>query len=164
MSELNRPVFDFNGKSVLVTGGTSGIGAATAEAFARSGAHVVLAGRCHARAEGVLRRIRSAGARGHFVAGDIGDAGYCRRLLDDTMSFIGTPDIVVNSAGVIYHAAVDETSDAQWLDTFRVNVNGMFYVCRAAIPPMRRNGGGVIINIASDAALLTAPARAPCCR
>jgi len=153
MSELNRPVFDFSGKSVLVTGGTSGIGAAIAEAFAQSRAHVVIAGRNQARADAILARIHSFGAQAHFIAGEISDAGYCQRLLDDASSLTGTPDIVVNCAGVIYHATADETTDAQWLDTFGVNVHGMFYVCRAAIPPMRDKGGGVIINIASDAAL-----------
>jgi len=153
MSELNRPVFNFAGKSVLVTGATSGMGAATVEAFARSGASVVLAGRSHTRAEPLLERIRSCGVQAHFVAGDIGDAGYCQRLVVETSSLIGTPDVVVNSAGVIYHATAEETTDSQWLDTFNVNVHGMFYLCRAVIPAMRNKGGGVIINIASDAAL-----------
>jgi len=54
---------------------------------------------------------------------------------------------------VIYHATAEETTDSQWLDTFNVNVHGMFYLCRAVIPAMRNKGGGVIINIASDAAL-----------
>ena len=80
-------------------------------------------------------------------------AGYCQRLVDETSSLIGTPDVVVNSAGVIYHATAEETTDSQWLDTFNVNVHGMFYLCRAVIPVMRNKGGGVIINIASDAAL-----------
>ena len=74
-------------------------------------------------------------------------------LINQTSSLIGTPDIVVNSAGVIYHAIAEDTSDEQWMDTFNVNVHGMFYLCRAVIPPMRENSGGVIINIASDAAL-----------
>jgi meso-butanediol dehydrogenase/(S,S)-butanediol dehydrogenase/diacetyl reductase len=153
MSDLNRPKFDFSGKSVLVTGGTSGMGAATAEAFAQSGAHVVIAGRDRVRAEEILERIHSFGAQAHFVAGDVTDSGYCRQLINDASSLAGPPDIVVNSAGVIYHATADETTDQQWLDTFNVNVHGMFYVCRAAIPALREKGGGVIINIASDAAL-----------
>jgi meso-butanediol dehydrogenase/(S,S)-butanediol dehydrogenase/diacetyl reductase len=153
MSDIKRPVFDFSGKTVLVTGGTSGMGAASVEAFARSGAHVVFAGRNHERAENLLELIRPYGTKAHFVAGDITDVHYCASLIDQTSSLIGTPDIVVNSAGVIYHATAEDTSDEQWMDTFNVNVHGMFYLCRAVIPPMRENSGGVIINIASDAAL-----------
>jgi len=153
MTELNRPVFDFSGKTVLVTGGTSGMGAATVEAFARSGARVVFAGRNEARAGSLLERIRQFSIEAHFVAGDITDAAYCQHLVDETSSLTGVPDIVVNSAGVIYHATAEETTDAQWLDTFNVNVHGMFYLCRAVLPAMRKKGGGVIINIASDAAL-----------
>jgi NAD(P)-dependent dehydrogenase (short-subunit alcohol dehydrogenase family) len=153
MSDLKRPVFDFRDKSVLITGGTSGMGAATAEAFAHSGARIVIAGRNQQRAEEILNRITDIGGKAWFIPGDISDAGYCERLVGETSSLIGAPDIVVNSAGIIYHATADETTDAQWLNTFDVNVHGMFYVCRAAIPLMRENGGGVIVNIASDAAL-----------
>lgn len=153
MSVFKRPVFDFAGKSVLVTGGTSGMGAATAEAFARSGAAVVIAGRNRARADALLGKLRLSGHPAHFVGGDITEAGYCQRLVEQTGELIGAPDIVVNSAGVIYHATADKTTDRQWLDTFNVNVHGMFYVCRAVVPVMRDNGGGVIVNIASDAAL-----------
>ena len=129
------------------------MGAAAVEAFARSGARIVFAGRNEARAGSLLERIRQFGTEAHFVAGDITDTAYCQRLVDEAVSLAGTPDIVVNSAGVIYHATVEDTTDDQWLDTFNVNVHGMFYVSRAAIPVMRAGGGGVIINIASDAAL-----------
>ena len=153
MSNAKRPVFDFTNKSVLVTGGTSGMGAATVEAFCRSGANVVVAGRSRARADELIERLADAPGAAHFVPGDVTDPDYCRALLDQTQTLIGAPDIVVNSAGVIYHATIDETTDQQWLDTFNVNVHGMFYICRAAVPILRANGGGVIVNIASDAAL-----------
>ena len=66
MSDIKRPVFDFSGKTVLVTGGTSGMGAASVEAFARSGAHVVFAGRNHERAENLLELIRPYGTKAHL--------------------------------------------------------------------------------------------------
>jgi meso-butanediol dehydrogenase/(S,S)-butanediol dehydrogenase/diacetyl reductase len=157
MSDLIRPVFDFSGKTALITGATSGIGAAIAEAFARSGADVVFAGRSANRAESLLERIRPLGVQAHFIAGDITDPAYCERLSIETVSLIGVPDFLVNSAGVIYHATTEETSDAQWHHTFNVNVHGTFYLCRAVIPAMRSSGGGVIINIASDAALGGSP-------
>ena len=81
---MNRPAFDFSGKTVLVTGGTSGMGAATVEAFARSGARVVFAGRNEARAGSLLERIRQFSIEAHFVAGDVTDAAYCQHLVDET--------------------------------------------------------------------------------
>jgi NAD(P)-dependent dehydrogenase (short-subunit alcohol dehydrogenase family) len=153
MSGLKRPVFDFSGKSVLLTGGTSGMGAAAVESFAKSGARIVFTGRNQARAEKLLERIQGLAGQAHFIAGDITDPEFSHCLLSETGLLTGTPDIVINSAGVIYHATAEETSDSQWRDTFNVNVHGMFYLCRAVIPAMRRKGGGVIINIASDAAL-----------
>ena len=152
MSKPKRASFDFSGKSVLVTGATSGLGAAIAEAFGASGADVVLAGRDPQRGSRLREQLRGLGRKVEFIPGDITDPTYCDSLVRETMSALGHLDIAVNSAGVAYHATVDETTDEQWQNTFDVNVNGMFYVCRAAIPAMRERGG-VIVNIASDAAL-----------
>ena len=152
MPNYRRPVFDFTGKCALVTGATSGIGLASAEAFAASGAQLVLAGRDRKRGSALCERLRAHGQRVEFMPGDIADPDYCERLVKDADSALGRLDIVVNSAGVAHHATVDQTTDEQWKNTFDVNVNGTFYVCRAAVPRMKRRGG-VIINLASDAAL-----------
>jgi NAD(P)-dependent dehydrogenase (short-subunit alcohol dehydrogenase family) len=152
MAEHKRTRFDFSGKTVLITGATSGLGAAIAEAFAANGADVALAGRDPQRGARLRERLRALGRKAEFIAGDITDRAYCKALVGDAMSALGSLDIVINSAGVAYHATVDETTDEQWQNTFDVNVNGMFYVCRAAVPKMRERGG-VIVNIASDAAL-----------
>jgi NAD(P)-dependent dehydrogenase (short-subunit alcohol dehydrogenase family) len=152
MSEPKRASFDFSGKSVLVTGATSGLGTAIAEAFGASGADVVLAGRDPQRGSQLREKLRGLGRKVEFIPGDITDPIYCDSLVRETVSALGRLDVAVNGAGVVYHATVDETTDEQWQNTFDVNVNGMFYVCRAAIPAMRECGG-VIVNIASDAAL-----------
>ncbi len=152
MSEPKRPSFDFRGRNVLVTGATSGIGEAVAAAFAASGADVVLAGRDPQRGSRIRERLCALGRKVEFIPGDVGDRAYCDGLVADAISALGRLDIVVNSAGVVHHATVDETTDEQWKHTFDVNVNGVFYVCRAAVPAMRGRGG-VIVNIASDAAL-----------
>lgn len=152
MTNYKRPVFDFANKCVLITGATSGIGLASAEAFAASGARLVLAGRNKKRGLELCKHLTLIGQRVEFIAGDIADPAYCERLVNGAESILGKLDIVVNSAGVAHHATVDQTTDEQWTNTFDVNVNGTFYVCRAAVPLMKQQGG-VIINIASDAAL-----------
>jgi meso-butanediol dehydrogenase / (S,S)-butanediol dehydrogenase / diacetyl reductase len=143
--------FSFRGRKVLVTGGTSGMGEATALAFAKAGAQVVISGRDQARAESVCNRSSGEGSIS-FIAGDITNRKTCDELVASASEQLGGLDIVVNSAGVIYHATAEETTDEQWLQTMSVNVNGMFYVCRAAIPHLRKSRG-TIINIASDASL-----------
>ena len=143
--------FDFTGSRVLVTGGTSGVGEAVALGFAESGAGVVITGRDSERGNSVLEKIRTHGD-GEFLQGDLTDAGFCRELVDRSADILGGLDVVVNSAGVIYHANVEQTTDQQWHQTMDVNVNATFYVCRAAVPLMKASGG-VIINIASDAGL-----------
>ena len=152
MTIYKRPVFDFKNKCVLITGATSGIGLASAEAFAASGAQLVLAGRNKKRGRAICKRLTRTGQRVEFIPGDIAHAEYCEQLVRGAASALGKLDIVVNSAGVAHHATVDQTTDEQWANTFEVNVNGTFYVCRAAVPLMKQRGG-VIINIASDAAL-----------
>ena len=144
--------FDFSGKRVLVTGGTSGMGESTALAFAAAGARVVITGRNRARADEIIRHGRESSGSMTFVAGDISERKACDLIVDEAVGILGGLDIVVNSAGIIYHATAEETTDEQWLQTMNVNVNGMFFICRAALPHLK-SSRGTIINIASDAAL-----------
>jgi meso-butanediol dehydrogenase/(S,S)-butanediol dehydrogenase/diacetyl reductase len=144
--------FDFSGKRVLITGGTSGMGAAAAQSFARAGARVVINGRNHERARAIIDAARKQPGSVAFVDGDIGERKKCDLIVTEAIGILGGLDIVVNSAGVIYHASAEETTDEQWLQTMNVNVNGMFYICRAVLPHLKSTRG-TIINIASDAAL-----------
>ena len=144
--------FDFSGKRVLITGGTSGMGEATALAFATAGARVVITGRNQQRAGEILERCRESTGSMAFVAGDISVRKACDLIVTEAVGILGGLDIVVNSAGIIYHATAEETTDEQWLQTMNVNVNGMFFICRAALPHLK-SSRGTIINIASDAAL-----------
>ncbi len=144
--------FDFSQKRVLVTGGTSGMGAATALAFATAGARVVINGRDEARAREIIDRSGPLRGSIAFAGGDISERRQCDLIVTEANGILDGLDILVNSAGIIYHATAEETTDEQWLQTMAVNVNGMFYLCRAALPHLRRSKG-TIINIASDAAL-----------
>jgi len=144
--------FNFTGKRVLVTGGTSGMGESTALAFAGAGARVVISGRNQQRARQVMAHGKPASGSIAFVAGDITRRDKCDLVVTEAVGILGGLDILVNSAGVIFHATAEETTDAQWHETMNVNVNGMFYICRAALPALKASRG-TIVNIASDAAL-----------
>lgn len=144
--------FDFSNQRVLITGGTSGIGESIAVAFVESGARVVITGRNKDRARAIKKHCKKVTGSLAFVAGDITRRRECELIVTEAVGILGGLDIVVNSAGVIFHATAEETTDEQWQQTMDVNVNGMFYICRAAIPHLRISKGS-IINIASDAAL-----------
>jgi NAD(P)-dependent dehydrogenase (short-subunit alcohol dehydrogenase family) len=141
---------NFAGKVVLVTGSTTGIGAACARVFAESGAAVMLSGRDEPRGRTVLEALRAADGTAEFSAVDLRAAGACEGLVGETVRRLGRLDVLVNNAGVLYTANALETSDEQWLDTMAVNVNALFYLSRAAVRHMRRAGAGVIVNVASE--------------
>ena len=150
-----------NDRTILVTGATSGIGAATAQACARAGARVVLSGRNLEAGEVLLAELPGQGH--HFVAADLRDRRQAQALISAVIDKAGRLDVLVNNAGVVHHATVVETSDADWDDTIAVNLSAVFYLCRAAIPPMIEQGGGVIVNIASTWGLVGAEQSAAYC-
>jgi NAD(P)-dependent dehydrogenase (short-subunit alcohol dehydrogenase family) len=141
---------NFTGKSVLVTGSTTGIGEACAKVFAESGAKVMVSGRNEERGRAVALAIQAAGGSAEFVPVDLRAAGACERLIGTTIERLGGLDILVNNAGILYTANALDTSDEQWLDTMAVNVNALFYLSRAAIRYMKHKGKGAIVNIASE--------------
>jgi meso-butanediol dehydrogenase / (S,S)-butanediol dehydrogenase / diacetyl reductase len=140
----------FAGKVVLITGSTSGIGEACAKVFAGSGAAVMVSGRDEPRGRQVVERIRAQGGRAEFAAVDLREVGACDRLVAETVERLGTLDVLVNNAGILYTADAVSTSDDQWLDTMAVNLNALFYLSRAAVRHMQRRGGGAIVNVASE--------------
>lgn len=145
---------DFSGTAVLVTGGTSGIGAAIARAFGDAGASVLLTGRDAERGGEMAADIVSDGGAAEFMAADVTDKGACGRLVDTALDRFGRLDVLVNNAGIIHSGDTVETTDEQWNETIAVNLTAAFRMSRAAIPAMRKQGGGAIVNIASDWALV----------
>jgi NAD(P)-dependent dehydrogenase (short-subunit alcohol dehydrogenase family) len=131
-----------------VTGASRGIGAATAEAIAAAGAHVVLAARDREALDAVARRIRDAGGGATPVASDVSDAGDVERLFV-AAELAGPPAALVCAAGVLTAAPFAETTSEIWQQTLAVNLTGSFLCCRAAFLAMRSAGGGRIVNIAS---------------
>jgi len=145
---------DFSGAAILVTGGTSGIGAAVARAFGDAGAAVLLTGRDPARGAEVVADIASDGGKAEFMAADITDKDACGHLIEAALDRFGRLDVLVNNAGIIHSGDAQQTTDEQWNETIAVNLTAAFRMSRAAIPAMRQQGGGAIVNIASDWALV----------
>jgi meso-butanediol dehydrogenase/(S,S)-butanediol dehydrogenase/diacetyl reductase len=138
------------GKTALVTGATSGIGAAIALELAAGGYAVMLAGRDGARAAAMEERVAAAGGRAATWLGDLAEPGACRALVAATVERLGGLDLLVNNAGIIHYGSAEETTNAIWAETLAVNLDAVFYLSRAALPALRARGGGVIVNIASD--------------
>ncbi len=141
---------DFEGRVALVTGATSGIGAACARELAARGARVMLTGRSPERGAGVLEALRVAGGEGAFVAGDLRDRDFCVRAVAETLERFGSLDALVNSAGISIAASALETRDEQWDATLETNLSAVFFLSRAALRPMLARRAGAIVNVASD--------------
>ena len=136
---------DFTGRVVLVTGGASGMGAASARRFAAAGATVVLLDR---NADGAATVAAEIGGPEPLV-GDVSDSAFCREAVDTTVTRHGRIDVLVNAAGTIHRADSLGTDDADWRRVMGVNVDGMFWLCRAALPHMIEAGRGAIVNFGS---------------
>ena len=148
-------------KTALITGATSGIGEKTAELLAQNGATVVAVGRNVSKGEELVDRL--AGSGHSFISVDLSDKNEVQSLVDKVMEAVADIDVLVNSAGVALHGAVTETDDRIWDTTMAVNLNAVFYLCRAVIPKMVANGGGVIVNVASTWGLVGAENSAAYC-
>lgn len=141
---------DFTGKVVLITGGNSGIGRATALRFAAAGAKVVIAARNEEASRAVVTEIELAGGDAHAVACDVTKSADCGAAVDACFERFGGLDVLFNNAGIIYRdlSALD-TTDEHWAQTMAVNATGTFLMSRAAVAVMVARGGGAIVNNAS---------------
>jgi NAD(P)-dependent dehydrogenase (short-subunit alcohol dehydrogenase family) len=137
------------GKAAIITGGTTGIGKATAILFAREGAQVVIADWRDDRYEPVLAEIAAAGAKALFVQTDVTRREENERLVNVCVERFGRLDILYCNAGRFLPKVVTETTDEEIEAMFAVNVKALIYACRAAVPHMLRQGGGVILFDAS---------------
>jgi NAD(P)-dependent dehydrogenase (short-subunit alcohol dehydrogenase family) len=145
-----------DGKTVLVTGGTSGIGEAIARAYAGAGAEVVITGRDEERGRRSVDSLLRDGARARFVAADLARAEDVQRLADS----VEHVDVLVNNAGAFPFAATHEVDGQVFDATFALNVKAPFFLTGAFAPRMAANGGGAVVNITTMVASFGMPGMA----
>ncbi|SDJ92790.1 short chain dehydrogenase [Nonomuraea maritima] len=147
------------GRTALVTGSTSNIGRAIAEAFAAEGAHVVVSGRSAERGTEVVDGIRARGGRADFVRADLdGSAAASRQLAQEAAQVLGGRiDVLVNNAGIYPGDATAATDEPTFDLVYAVNVKAPFFLTAAVAPAMAEAGGGAIINLGSWVARLGIP-------
>ncbi|HUV95919.1 MAG TPA: SDR family oxidoreductase [Acidobacteriaceae bacterium] len=139
------------GKVAIVTGAASGIGRASAIAFAREGAKVVVADCNEAGGKETVAEILSAGAAAHFAHVDVAKEDDIREMVDATVARWGTIDILFNNAGVVLVKSVEQMTEEEWDRVMSINVKAAFLATKHVVPVMRRNGGGAILNTGSIA-------------
>ena len=132
-------------KSIIITGGASGMGAASARKFAEAGAKVIIVDINKELAIQVAKDINSS----EPIIGDIGDSSFCDQVAKTTIERYRKIDVLVNCAGTIFRANAENTSDQDWHKVMSTNVNGLFFMSRSVIIPMAENKKGVIINFGS---------------
>ncbi len=134
------------GKVALITGGTLGMGKATAVLFGKEGAAVAITGRDAGRGREALAEIEQTGAKAIDLRADVRVAAECRRAVDETIKAFGRIDILFNNAGVWFPNTVINCSEEEWDTTIDVNLKGTFLMCKYVLPGMIDRGNGVIIN------------------
>ncbi|MCX4994909.1 SDR family oxidoreductase [Streptomyces longwoodensis] len=148
LSEL----FSLDGRVALVTGGSSGIGRAVAEALARAGARVVIVARREAELARAVGELEALGARAAWVSADLGTRAGVRAAAEEAVAAFGEPDILVNSAGVNLRPPMGEVGEDVWDTTLAVNLEAPFLLGERFGPGMAERGFGRIIHISSQQA------------
>jgi meso-butanediol dehydrogenase/(S,S)-butanediol dehydrogenase/diacetyl reductase len=140
----------------IITGATSGIGKATAILFTQEGAKVVITGRRRERGEVVASEIQALGGVCQFIQADHTDPEACSRVVERTLAEYGRIDILFNNAGIVTSGTAESVTEEDWQATLAINVTAVWRMSRLVIPIMRAQGGGVIVNNASDWAVVGA--------
>ena len=154
---------DLTGRVAVVSGASSGIGAAAATRLAGAGASVVVGGRSAERAKAVVAAIEAEGGSARSAIGDVADPAVAMATVAAAVDTYGRLDVLVNAAGIIHRGDAEGTTDQQWRQVMATNVDGVFFLSRAALAPMRAAGGGSIVNVSSTNGLVGAPGLAVYC-
>jgi len=151
------------GKSAVITGGGTGIGQAIALAFAREGAQVVVAGRRKEKLDETLHLLQQAGCSALALECDVTKATDPQRVVKSAEDAFGKVNVLVNNAGALSVSTVENITEEDWDRVMATNVKGPFLMSRAALPAMRRAGGGSIINVGSVLGIVAIRDRAAYC-
>jgi NAD(P)-dependent dehydrogenase (short-subunit alcohol dehydrogenase family) len=141
-------------KVALITGGTSGIGTATAMRFAREGAAVAITGRDVERGEQVVAKIVENGGEAIFIRSDVRLADDCRNAVDQTLERFGRIDVLFNNAGVFHPKTIPECTEEEWDETIDSSLKGAFLMSKYVLPSMIERGSGSIIHTSSGWGIL----------
>jgi NAD(P)-dependent dehydrogenase (short-subunit alcohol dehydrogenase family) len=136
-------------KVAIITGGTSGIGSATALLFAREGAKVVITGRNKERGKEVVEKIKRNGGDAIFFQADVRFPDACRRTVEETLNTFGTIDILFNNAGIFFPNTIVDCTEEEWDLTLDINLKGAYLMSKFTLPIMIAQDSGVIINNSS---------------
>ena len=153
----------FQGKSVIITGGAGGIGKTAVRLFAEEGGKVMVADLSERGCKEICDEVNHLGYTAAFLSGDLGEKTYCQQLIDHTVAVFGGLDILINNAGIIPRGNILETSDDMWFAALNINLTAVFFLCREAIPHMKKRGGGAIVNTSSTWGVYPGPAHLAYC-
>jgi len=142
------------GKVALITGGTSGIGSATAIRFAAEGAAVAITGRNPERGEQVVQEIVANGGEALFIRSDVRSAEDCRHAVDQTLERFGKIDVLFNNAGVFHPKSIPDCTEEEWDETIESSLKGAFLMSKYVLPSMIERGSGSIIHTSSGWGIL----------
>jgi meso-butanediol dehydrogenase / (S,S)-butanediol dehydrogenase / diacetyl reductase len=148
------------GKVALITGAGAGIGRASVVLFAREGARVAAVDRDVPTGEETVALAQAAGGEAVFIQADVARAADVKAAIEATVARFGALHVLFNNAGIVLGGTAESTDEEAWDQTMRVNLKSVYLGCRYALPQMRRQGGGVIVNTASVAGLVGVKERA----
>lgn len=146
---MNSETINANPKVCIVTGGSSGIGLATAERFAKAGCRVVICGRDAGRLQSAAESLSTLAGEVASVTLDVGEPNAGRRLVEFALEQFGRVDVLVNNAGTAPLAPAHDMSDEDFEATLATNIRGVFGTSKAVWPIMKKQGGGAIVNVSS---------------